>query len=247
MPNTTNYSWATPADTDLVKDGAAAIRTLGSSADTTVKNLNPGTTAGDIDYYTSGTAKARIAIGTAGQVLQVNSGATAPQWATPASGGALILISTTSFSSVASQSINDVFSSTYTNYKIIINCNTSINTQMDWRFRVSGSDDSNANYNGNRIETSGASSLTATGSYSATAGGIAYIATTQGAVLLEVFNPQASRPTFWHGLGAQFATSSYNRVNFAGAYNGTTSFTGFTLLPASGNITGEVSVYGYSK
>jgi hypothetical protein len=84
MPNTTNYNWATPADTDLVKDGAAAIRTLGSSADTTVKNLNPGTTAGDIDYYTSSTAKARVAIGTAGQVLRVNSGGNAPEWATTA-------------------------------------------------------------------------------------------------------------------------------------------------------------------
>jgi len=80
MATTTNYSWTTPDDTDLVKDGAAAIRTLGSSADTTVKNLNPGTTAGDIDYYTSSTAKARVAIGTANQVLQVNSGATAPEW-----------------------------------------------------------------------------------------------------------------------------------------------------------------------
>jgi citrate lyase gamma subunit len=36
MATTTNYSWATPDDTDLVKDGAAAIRTLGSSIDTTV-------------------------------------------------------------------------------------------------------------------------------------------------------------------------------------------------------------------
>jgi len=80
MATTTNYSWTTPDDTDLVKDGASAIRTLGSAADTTVKDLNPGTTAGDIDYYTSSTAKARIGIGTAGQVLKVNSGATAPEW-----------------------------------------------------------------------------------------------------------------------------------------------------------------------
>jgi hypothetical protein len=80
MATTTNYSWSTPDDTALVKDGAAAIRTLGSSADTTVKALNPGTTAGDIDYYTTSTAKARVAIGTAGQVLAVNSGATAPAW-----------------------------------------------------------------------------------------------------------------------------------------------------------------------
>jgi hypothetical protein len=81
MANTTNYNWETPDDTDLVKDGAAAIRTLGSSADTTVKALNPGTTAGDIDYYTSSTAKARVAIGSNGQLLRVNSGATAPEWA----------------------------------------------------------------------------------------------------------------------------------------------------------------------
>jgi len=80
MATTTNYSWSTPDDTALVKDGAAAIRTLGSSADTTVKALNPGTTAGDIDYYTTSTAKARVGIGTAGQVLKVNSGATAPEW-----------------------------------------------------------------------------------------------------------------------------------------------------------------------
>ena len=84
MATTTNYSWTTPDDTDLVKDGAAAIRTLGSSADTTVKDLNPGTTAGDIDYYTSSTAKARVAIGTAGQVLKVNAGGTAPEWGTTA-------------------------------------------------------------------------------------------------------------------------------------------------------------------
>jgi hypothetical protein len=36
MATTTNYSWTTPDDTDLVKDGAAAIRTLGSAIDTTV-------------------------------------------------------------------------------------------------------------------------------------------------------------------------------------------------------------------
>lgn len=90
MPTTTNYGWTTPADTDLVKDGASAIRTLGTAADTTVKNLNPGTTAGDIDYYTSGTAKARLAIGTAGQVLKVNSGATAPEWTTLASGATYV-------------------------------------------------------------------------------------------------------------------------------------------------------------
>jgi hypothetical protein len=38
MPTTTNYGWTTPADTDLVKNGALAMRTLGSEIDTTVYN-----------------------------------------------------------------------------------------------------------------------------------------------------------------------------------------------------------------
>jgi len=82
MANTTNYNWETPDDTDLVKDGAAAIRTLGSSIDTTTKNLNPETTTGALAYR-SATANVNTAltIGTNGQLLRVNSGATAPEWA----------------------------------------------------------------------------------------------------------------------------------------------------------------------
>ena len=38
MATTTNFGWSTPDDTALVKNGASAIRTLGSSADTTVQD-----------------------------------------------------------------------------------------------------------------------------------------------------------------------------------------------------------------
>jgi len=38
MASTTNFGWSTPDDTALVKNGAAAIRTLGSSADSTVQD-----------------------------------------------------------------------------------------------------------------------------------------------------------------------------------------------------------------
>lgn len=43
MPSTTNFNWTTPADTDLVKDGASAIRTLGNSIDTSFVDLKGGT------------------------------------------------------------------------------------------------------------------------------------------------------------------------------------------------------------
>jgi len=82
MATTTNYGWTTPDDTALVKDGAAAIRTLGSSVDTTTKALNPSTTLGDIEYRSStANTNTRLGIGTTGQVLTVSGGV--PSWATP--------------------------------------------------------------------------------------------------------------------------------------------------------------------
>lgn len=82
MATTTNYGWTTPDDTALVKDGASAIRSLGSAIDSTTKNLNPETTLGDISYR-SGTANVntRLAIGSNGQVLSVSGGV--PAWTSP--------------------------------------------------------------------------------------------------------------------------------------------------------------------
>lgn len=54
MATTTNYSWSTPDDTAFVKDGAAAIRTLGSSVDSSMADLLGGT-AGQILSKSTGT------------------------------------------------------------------------------------------------------------------------------------------------------------------------------------------------
>lgn len=54
MATTTNYGWSTPDDTAYVKDGAAAIRTLGSSVDTSMADLLGGA-AGQILSKSTGT------------------------------------------------------------------------------------------------------------------------------------------------------------------------------------------------
>lgn len=51
---TTNFGWTIPSDTDLVKDGASAIRTLGQGIDTSMADLEGGTT-GQILTKNSGT------------------------------------------------------------------------------------------------------------------------------------------------------------------------------------------------
>ncbi len=103
MATTTNFGWETPDDTDLVKDGAAAMRTLGNSIDTSFVDLKGGTTGqvlakasntdldftwaadasgipatifdakGDIIAATGADAAARLAVGTNDQVLTADS------------------------------------------------------------------------------------------------------------------------------------------------------------------------------
>ena len=109
MATTTNYNWQTPDDSGLVKDGASAIRTLGSSIDTTTKALNPSTTLGDIEYRSStANTNTRLGIGSTGNVLTVSNGV--PAWVAPAGGGKVLQVvtaSTTTSTTVASTSYTD--------------------------------------------------------------------------------------------------------------------------------------------
>jgi len=90
---TTNYGFVMPTNTDLVKDLPADFDVFGQAVDTTLKNLNPSTTLGDIEYRSStANTNTRLAIGSAGQVLTVSSGV--PAWTTISSGG-ITLISET--------------------------------------------------------------------------------------------------------------------------------------------------------
>jgi hypothetical protein len=48
VPSTTTFGWSTPADTDLVKDGALAIRTLADSIDSTMGGTSTLGTTGSV-------------------------------------------------------------------------------------------------------------------------------------------------------------------------------------------------------
>lgn len=53
MATTTNYGWTTPDNTAYVKDGASAIRTLGSSIDTTLNSITSGKNVGLVHINTT--------------------------------------------------------------------------------------------------------------------------------------------------------------------------------------------------
>jgi hypothetical protein len=84
------YNWPEPDNTDLVKNGALAIRTLGNAIDTTMATMVPKTiidAKGDIIAGTAADTAARLAVGTNGQVLKANSAtATGLEWAADSAG-----------------------------------------------------------------------------------------------------------------------------------------------------------------
>ena len=118
MATTTNYSWTTPDDTALVKDGAAAIRSLGTAIDSTVFTNAGNAVAktivdakGDIIAATAADTVARLAVGANDTVLTADSStATGLKWATSAAGGKTLLSTTTlTGSSVTISSIDQTY------------------------------------------------------------------------------------------------------------------------------------------
>lgn len=247
MATTTNYGWTTPDDTALVKDGASAIRSLGTSIDTTTKNLNPETTLGDISYRSStANTNTRLALGTAGQVLRVNSGATAPEWAAP-SAGSFTKITSASFSNVASVDVDGCFTSTYKRYFVIVKsfaATVADDFQMQWResgvTKTSGY--SGGNYGTNRDNTKedmgfnnqAAITLSSTSGVSDSNPG------NYSFHIDNVGTGGTLSARFW-GTGFQ-GDNAQQALWYGGQGSGIV--TGFRLKSSSSNITGEYAVYG---
>jgi hypothetical protein len=161
----------------------------------------------------------------------------------------LTLINTTSFSGVSSQSISDVFSSTYANYKIVLsNLKQNPYQTISMRLRVSGSDNSTSNYYHRAIRATS----TTFDTISANAQSSWDIRATSpnvgmGMAIYDITNPNLTANTIMYG-NITYTDDDITAIRvFNGGFyfNDTTSFTGFTLI-GSGNITGRVSVYGYN-
>jgi hypothetical protein len=106
---------------------------------------NPMTTTGDTIYSSSGSTPARLGIGTVGQVLTVNSGATAPEWATAATGGGLTLLSTTTFANTVTNFTVSSISGSYKNL-LIVGSGLQTNTASTGPIQLQFNADTGANY-----------------------------------------------------------------------------------------------------
>lgn len=148
-----------------------------------------------------------------------------------------------SFSAASSVNVNDVFSANYKNYKIFIQ--TTLNSGGAnglIRLRVSGADNSTTNYNQQRfnvfdVNTSSVRTL------SGTSWSVFDIQASGSSAEMTLFNPFDTAKTYYQAHGMYDAASTEMNLR-SGAFNATTSFTGFTLFPTTGTITGTIKVYG---
>ena len=94
MATSPNYSWPEPDNTDLVKNGALAMRTLGNAIDTTMATMTPKSLVdakGDLIAATANDTPARLAVGNNGETLVADSStSTGLRWQVPVNANPVI-------------------------------------------------------------------------------------------------------------------------------------------------------------
>jgi hypothetical protein len=182
----------------------AAVKSAYDLADGAIAKTTV-TTAGDI-IYRNATVPVRLGIGTAGQVLAVNSGATAPEWiAAPGVG---------TWSSAASGSFtgSSVVISSLTGREFMIQVN-GLSTGGDNTPLLRFNGDSGQNYGRQNLQDGFNDGMTLgrTGSAGAALQGMVYI-------------PNASETTMW-----KYAIGGRNGEVYGGFYKGTSAITSITI------------------
>jgi hypothetical protein len=240
MATTSNFGWTTPDDTDLVKDGAAAIRTALGGVDTSFVDLKGGTTGqvlakasntdldytwsnvdpltildakGDLITATAADTPSRLGVGSNNQVLTADSStATGLKWATPTA-GAYTLLASGSLSGTET-SITGIPSG-YSSLRLLI-VNPKASTNGFIRFRINSNTSSNYSINVSKVQTATNSVTTSASEWNIDT--IAESINTFGRI---IFDLPGYASTEWHGMlfYTQMGTTTMNEVsNGKGAY-----------------------------
>jgi hypothetical protein len=200
------------------------------------------TTAGDI-IYRNATVPARLGIGTASQVLAVNSGATAPEWVTPVS-GSLTLLSTTTVTS-ATTTVSSI-SGAYKFLKIYITNLQTTNANPALSITFNGSN----LFQGWRIGSNSTTFQSAGLNASALSGGFSYKGDGGGGAQFGVITIEDYANT------TQFKPITYNETYrtsdpvensyfYAGKLATTSAITSMTVTwGGTTGLTGTIRIYG---
>jgi len=201
------------------------------------------TTTGDIMYASSASNPARLGIGTASQILAVNSGATAPEWvAAPASGG-MTLISTTTLTG-ASVTLSSI-PQTYNNLRLVCREFKPATDSQQGRMYINN-DSGASRYRNVQAFTlnAGFNTTFVDNVFSPNDNSVA-----TGLSIIDI--PDYTNALTWKmveskSLGVDGTTTTTPNFNYTlSLYNQTTAITSLVFFPSSGNFTsGTLLLYG---
>jgi len=156
----------------------------------------------------------------------------------------LTMLLNETFTSAAGVSVNNVFSSEYQNYRVMLDVsNFSSNPEVQYRLRASGVDLGSGSTDYHFSNVLNITSAT----FSRNAGtGIASLMPSSGAPSFsgsfDIYNPFATAITRTLGNGIQPNGAS---TLHGGGYNQTTSADGISISVSTGTFTGNFRIYGY--
>jgi len=264
MATTTNYSWTTPDDTALVKDGAAAIRSLGTAIDSTVfTNAGAAVTKatvdakGDLIAGTADNTVARLAVGANDTVLTADSStATGLKWAAPvASGTSWTLLNSGGTTLTGASTITVSGISAKNQLMVIIEDASSVNNGFGCDIRLNT--DSGANYIAHgamvrNLATDGSNcrmqGVSETGRSEIRLGSNGQASQSfNGSIFFDGCNTSGVKSFFSLGGGAFSTTNSGSEGIFQGGYwNNSATVTSVSVLSSTGNFDGG-KIYVYTS
>jgi len=143
--------------------------------------------------------------------------------------------------------LNGVFTSAYSNYRILWAGFASGNPSLQARLSVGGTASSASTYQRQQLIAT-STTVSALRDSNQTFWIVANnINTTEGDNLsMDIFNPQVVKNTSFTSLSHSTTSGAYWQ-SVAGYFSATTSFDGIQLFPTSGTMSGIVTVYGYNQ
>lgn len=154
-------------------------------------------------------------------------------------------ITSTTGTAASSLIIDNCFTSTYENYRILIVGKTSADVYLKVQFRVGGvAAATNYTY---QIMSANSTSVAASQASAQTSGNFTPMETSDtNAATIDIYKPNVAIATGWQSFSIyNSATQSINFV--CGRHTTATAYDGLVITPASGTVTATMYVYGYSK
>jgi hypothetical protein len=157
-------------------------------------------------------------------------------------------LSTVTFSGVASQAVDDIFSSTYDNYVIAVNISSVASGDVSLRlnFRTTGGVDVTTNLSTQRI--SFYTSVVGATIANATFGASGSSNPTFSNYVLNVANPNLARRTTYASTGGYVNNAGQPFIDLLYGYHSANDVhTGIKIFPSASTFSGSISIYGVSK